>query len=370
MKVAIVHDSLVEFGGAERVLNALLRIFPEADIYTALANTDFVRTRLPFVSTHHLHSSSIQPFPLETHTSLIQFLSPLIWRSFNLDSYDIVISHAAHLMSNLVRVNSGIHIAYIPSPPKNIAGIDPKTPLQNILPYTAVVKALYTKALRQTDRNLVNSYHTQRVLQKYFNVKSYVLYPQVDIPSRAASHGKGEYFLCVSRLDRGKNIELAIVACNKLGVRLKIVGKTNEPRYEQYLRSLAGPTVEFLGFLSDQELPLVYKHAIGFIFPSKNEDFGIAPLEAMAQGVPVIGFYAAGTKETVIEGETGTFFHQHTASSLQKALLKFRRIRFNPLVLQKRASEYDFHHFRRALLHHIAETRREKGVTEAKKQSR
>src|SRR3989344_3799334 len=200
MKVAIIHDSLMEFGGAERVLQTLLKIFPDSDVYTSCANFDLVRTFFPAFSLLKLHLSWVQYTPFRSHNSLLQSLSPLIWKRFNFSGYD---------------------------------------------------------------------------------------------------------FIIVSRLDKCKNIELAIKACNVLKAPLKIVGRSVYQKYELFLRSIANSNVEFLGMKSDEEIAKLYESAIGFIFTAKNEDFGIAPVEAMAYGVPVIAHYSGGLKEVLLEGKTG-----------------------------------------------------------------
>jgi glycosyltransferase involved in cell wall biosynthesis len=146
--------------------------------------------------------------------------------------------------------------------------------------------------------------------------------------------------LSVSRLDRGKNIELSVIAATRLNLPLLIVGETNEPRYEAYLKSIAGPTVQFLGRRTDTEVKRLYAGAIAFLFTALKEDFGIAPLEALGYGVPVISYYGGGPKETLIDGKTGLFFRTHTPESLMGAIRKLKQLHFSPHALHAHAQKF------------------------------
>lgn len=353
MKVAIVHDSLTEFGGAERVLQVILELYPDADIYTAFTRDRYPEKYLTKKQRTRLHVSWLQWFPVEHHTSFIQAIAPLVWRRFRFHSYDLVISHSLHIMSSLIHVPNGIHISYIPTPPKNIIGRVPPVPLQRIIPYTRYIRPLYQKALKHIPYIIANSKHTQAVLRTYFNVSSTVIYPPVTIPRHQPKKPNGKYFLCVSRIERQKHLELAIIAATKLGAPLLIVGTTNTPPYERYLRSLAGPTVKFLGFRSDQYIETLYKNSIAFLFPSQSEDFGIAPLEANAHGIPVVAFYGGGAKETVIEGKTGTFFRTHTPDALMQAMIHAQTMHVDPKALYAHAKKFSEERFKQEFMDYV-----------------
>ncbi|MEK7499650.1 MAG: glycosyltransferase [Patescibacteria group bacterium] len=347
MRVAIIHDSLVEFGGAERVLLALLNIFPGAAVYTAYAENEFVKQFFPMVTPSQFHVSWVQNTQIVTHWSLLQSLSPLVWRSFNLESYDVVISATSYLAANMVRVEKPVHIQYIQSLPKNLYKLESPFMLQKILPYGPVVRYFFQHALAHSRYILTNSRHMQKTLIHFCGINSRVIYPAVNVPVSLPKRKKGKYYLCVTRIDRTKSIEISIEACNLLKLPLKIIGVTNDPPYERYVRSLAGPTIEFLGFLPDEEIAKIYQSAIAFLFSSKNEDFGIAPVEAMAHGVPVIAYCGGGATDTVIPGKTGFFFNEHTVSSLVTVLKKFDPTIFSSIVLYKHAKQYSkerFHH--------------------------
>lgn len=354
MKVAIVHDSLAEFGGAERVLQCLLDLFPEAHLYTAYTDNTYHLNYLTKLQLANLRVSFLEPFHVRHHTSFVQAIAPLVWRSFHLDSYDLVISHGWHIMSCLVHVPHGIHIACIQSPPKNIFGIAPPTPLQRAIRYDTYMRPMYRKALHNAQFIVANSKNTQKALREYVGVTSDVIYPPVTIPPHAPKKPNGTFYLCVSRIAPDKHLELAIIAANKLRVPLKIVGITNTPPYERYLKRLAGPTVAFLGFRSDATLTELYAKSIALIFPSRNEDFGIAPLEAAAHGVPVIAYYGGGAKETVVDGKTGTFFHTHSPKSLARAMMRLKTMHFDPHTLYRHAQQFSTNRFKREFMDYVS----------------
>ncbi len=341
MKIAIIHDSLVEFGGAERVLLALLELFPKADVYAAYADYELVAKFFPTIRPARFYVSWAQHTPLAKHGSLFQCFSPLVWRSFDFERYDLVISATSYLAANMVIVKRPVHIQYIQSLPKNLYGLDPEFWLQKVVPYGRFVTNLFRRSLFSTPHIITNSEHTRRILYEKTGVQSIVIYPPVNIPRSLPKRKKLQYYVCVSRIDRAKSLEIAIEACTRLKLRLKIVGMTNEPKYEEYLRSIAGPTVEFLGFLSDKEIHKLYMSTIACIFSAKNEDFGIAPVEAMAHGIPVIAYYGGGLKDTVIPGKTGVFFYEHSYHALRNVLRTFRRDDFSSISLYRHAQQYN-----------------------------
>jgi len=340
MKVAIVHDSLVEFGGAERVLLALLEAFPKAHLYTAYTSKIILKNYFSHFDKSLLFSSIIQNTKLQGRNSLFQILSPLIWRRFNFDKYNLVISNSAYMLSNLVCTKRSIHIQYINCPPKNLFCLLPKRPLQKIIPYTNLIGRIYVNALQKNTNIIVNSFYTKNNIKKISGISSKVIYPPVNIPNNLSIRKKGKYFLTVSRIDPEKCIEIAIMACNILKKPLYIVGETNKSSYEEYLKKISGPTIYFLGRKTDTEIASLYQSAIAFLFTPKKEDFGIAPVEAMAYGVPVIAFWGGGVKETVIPNKTGLFFYKHQSDDLIKALNRFFPKNFNSRLIFNHAKKY------------------------------
>lgn len=339
-KIAIVHDTLAEFGGAERVLQTLLKMFPHAHVFTAFTKPSLIATHFPGLNRPQIHPSWTNHTPISQHIPFFQAISPLVWNRFDLENFDLVISSSSHLLSNLIFPKRPTHIQFIHSLPKNIFRLTPLTPLQTIFPFHKYVVPLYKKSLLWSHHIIANSHHTQSTIHKALGISSTVIYPPVNIPPLPPTKRRPKYFLSLSRIDADKKIEIAIQACNLLSLPLKIAGLPNYPQYFEYLRSISGPTIEFLGFVPDAEIPQLMQSASALIFCAKNEDFGIAPVEAMSYGVPVISFSGGGVKETVIRDKTGLFFHDSTHTSLVETIKSFRPSLFNPQFLYRQSQKF------------------------------
>lgn len=337
-RCAIVHDSILEFGGAERVLQTFLKIFPNADVYTLVADNSLISFAFPNLKKEKLHvilngnyfrSGSVQ-----------QLLAPFLWKKINFEDYELVISSSAYLLSNTIFVSKPAHIQYIHCPPKNIFGLSKKTRLQNLFDYSYLIKKRYIQSLHSSPNILVNSQYTKKILWTKFKVYSTVIYPPVTIPKYKQKVKKSGYFLSVSRFNKAKNIDKIIYACNALKIPLKIVGTGNDSVYAKKLRLIAGPTIEFLGFVNDNELAAIYRSATGFICASEGEDFGITAIEAQAHGVPVLAFYGGGFKETILPNKTGLFFYKNSVDKLIIALKKFAKLCFNSHLIYTQAIKF------------------------------
>lgn len=342
MKIAILHDFLRSLGGTERVLLSLLNIFPEAEIYTLVTN-DSVIKKFSF-NKKTIHSSFISYLPIVNEkTSIIQLLSPLLWSSFNLQKFDLVISSSSYGLSPLINTGKILHIHYIHSIPKNLFISKYYLSLQKVIPYHMFYSRLYRNALKTSPYLLTNSIYMKGKLKKEFGVTAKVIYPPVFIPKKLPGISKKEYYIYVGRLDKNKSIDLAIHACNYLKLPFKIIGVG--PELEN-LKKIAGPTIEFLGFIPDNKLTYYYQKAKAFIFCAKEEDFGIAPIEAMGYGVPVIAYYGGGIKETLEDKVTGRFFYQNTVESLINILSQFNYLDFKPAILYKHVQKFSETRFR------------------------
>lgn len=342
MKVALIHDSLIEFGGAERVLQTILKIFPHADIYTSYASEEIIEKYFPSIPFEKIHVISLlQHSALRGHTTLLQTLSFIVWKSFDLANYDLVISSSSYALCNLVRVNPKKHVLYIHSPPKNLFQLAPVRPLQKVIPYTNILSKIYINAIKHSKNIITNSKFTHDNIYRLTGVRSKIIYPPVHIPkSPPLKHKISKYFIIVSRLDEIKNIDLAILACNEMKLPLKIIGKAANKKYLHYLHSIAGPTIQFLGEKTDKEISNLYHGAKAFIFTAENEDFGIAPVEAMAHGVPAIAFKSGGLRETIIPSKTGLFFTTLTIKALINSLKSFNEKQFQPHVIYSNSKKY------------------------------
>jgi len=340
MRVAIVHDSLCEFGGAERVLGSLIEIWPQADVFTSAINLKVIKL-LPEAKYTELFLNKI---PLiNKKYAFLQLLSPLVWKSLVLKNYDLIISSSTFGLSNTINPRGAVHVAYLHRPPKNLYGLSYRWTLQKIVPYSFFIKKYYEYHLKKTKNIITSSKHMQGLFKKMFRIKAKLIYPPVNIPSQVFKQ-PGSYFVISSRLDKEKSVDMAIRACNQLRLPLKVLGIGKELKT---LQKIAGPTIQFLRFVSDKKRFQIYSQAKVFIFCAKNEDFGIAPIEAMAQGLPVIAYYGGGLKETVIKNKTGLFYYEHSVEALIKVIEKFNPEKFNPQSIHQYAKKFSEGEFKK-----------------------
>ena len=331
MRVALVHDQLREFGGAERVLVSLKKIFPQADIYTTTFDLNSLGIHKELIKDWKVNVSWFGKIPiLNKFYSPFRFLTPLIWESFDFSKYDLVISSSGSWMSKGIKTNKPtIHISYIHHPPRYLYGYETAVEWQKyffIKIYGYIINHFlriwdFTSSQR-ADYLIANSEETKKRIEKFYRRDSTVIYPPVNIPLKHPKgvqaqniprHPKGDYFLTVSRLARAKHIDILIKAANAAKFNLKIVGSGRD---EERLKQIACPTVEFLGNLTDEELKKTYVNAKAFLFASKDEEFGISPVEAMGYGLPVIAFRSGGLPEYAINGKNGFLFDKLEESSL------------------------------------------------------
>ncbi len=339
LKVALIHDFLNQYGGAERVLLALHEIFPEAPIYTMLYDPSKMRGKLKDAD---IRPSFLQKFPKflkKRHKYMLPFM-PTAPETFNLRDFDLVISSSSAFAKGIVVKPKTIHICYCHSPMRyawdwnekylNEQGLGSgrKIFARLLLNY---VRMWDKAAADRPDFFIANSHSTAARIKKYYRRESEVVYPPVDVEgigtvsqsdeaSRPASAEK--YFLIVSRLSPYKKVEIAIEAMNKLDLPLIVIGE-GEAKYVKYLKSIAGPKTKFLGWKSDENTKKYFASCRAFLFPGED-DFGIAPVEAMSFGRPVIALRRGGAVETVIEGETGEFFDEPMIEVLADAVRRFQ----------------------------------------------
>ena len=328
MKVALVHDQLREFGGAERVLVSLKKIFPQADIYTTTFDLNSLGTHKKLIKNWRINVSWFGKIPfLNKFYSPFRFLTPLIWESFDFSKYDLVISSSGSWMSKGIKTSKPtIHISYIHHPPRYLYGYETAIEWQKYF-FIKIYGYIINHFLRiwdftstqRADYLIANSEETKKRIEKFYRRDSTVIYPPVNIPKKLYELYKPyklyNYFLTVSRLAYAKHIDVLIKAANKLKFSLKIVGSGRD---EERLKQIAGPTVEFLGNLNDEELKKIYLDTKAFLFASRDEEFGIAPVEAMGYGLPVIAFQSGGLPEYVIDGKNGYLFDELSQDSLIK----------------------------------------------------
>lgn len=370
MKVALVHDQLREFGGAERVLVSLKKIFPNADVYTTTFDLNSLGSHKDLIRNWKVYVSWFGKIPLlNRFYSPFRFLTPLIWENFDFSDYDLVISSSGSWMSKGIKTNRPtIHISYIHHPPRYLYGYETAIEWQKyffIKIYGYIVNHFlriwdYTSSQR-ADYLIANSEETRLRIKKFYRRDSTVIYPPVSIPSQTSHYSlaTSHYFLTVSRLARAKHIDILIESANKSKFNLKIVGSGRD---EERLKQIAGPTVEFLGNLTDEELKKTYLNAKAFLFASRDEEFGIAVVEAMGYGLPVIAYRSGGIPEYLNNGKNGFLFDQLDPSSLIKKIEEFEKLNKEKYLdmrkeARKTAEGFSEEKFEEQILHFINKVR-------------
>jgi glycosyltransferase involved in cell wall biosynthesis len=357
MKVALVHDYLNQMGGAERVVMALHEIFPDAPIYTSIYDPDRVD---PAFRQMDIRTTFMQKLPLVTkhHQPYLPFY-PFAMESLDLRGYDLVLSSSSAFAKGVITKPGTTHICYCHTPMRwcwNYAEYVEREQLgrmaRSILPFLITGLRIWdqTSATR-VDHFIANSPVIAERIAKYYRRESVVIPPPVDaarFPFDPATQPE-DYFLSVGRLIPYKRVDLAIQACNMLGLPLVVIGNGRD---EEPLKKLAGPTIRFTGRLSDEEVLHYFSHCRAFLFPGE-EDFGITPLEAQASGRPVIAYGAGGALASVVEGVTGLFFREQTAKSLAAVLASFDEREFDPQTIRNHALEFDLPRFQRRILQFI-----------------
>ena len=363
MKVALVHDWLPFMGGAERVLSNIYELYPEAPIYTLICNKNRMEGPL---KTADIRTSYLQKKKeITNHRKLFPFMPSAI-ESFDLNEYDMVISSSSSVAKAVITHPDAIHICYCHSPMRyawefsyeyagKMAGKNRL--VQKALKYFMTWMRVwdYSSAAR-VDYFIANSENVAKRIKKHYRRDSVVIHPPVRCNLFNISDEDGDFFLCVSRLQEYKRVDIAIEACNKLGVKLKVVG--DGPDAKQ-LKSIAGPNVEFLGRVPDEQVKELYAKCRAFLFPGE-EDFGITPLEAMASGRPVIAYGKGGALETVVDGKTGLFFKEQTTDSLVEAIKKFETMSFDKKELRAHAEKFDESVFKEKIRQFVEEKYAEK----------
>lgn len=350
MKIALVHDWLTEIGGAERVLEAIHRIFPEAPVYVFFHDKKFTNNFLP--KTQIIPSKYQNLYRRFLGRKLIMPFLPLAAESLDLSGYDLVIS-TGPFAKGLVLRPATTHISYCHSPTRQLwdwqseySREDHKMPRWTILSFQHFFRIWDHNAASRVDHFIANSQNTQSRIKKYYNRESVVICPPVEFINNSKSHKLKSisYFLIVSRLFPHKNITIAIKAFNRLGWPLIIIG--DGPDLEN-LKSIAEKNISFLGRLSDSEVQENYAKCTAFIMP-QEEDFGIAPLEAMAWGKPVLALKQGGALEYVQEGINGEFFEEPREEMLADGV---RRLvanlpSYDPETIKKTSQKFSFERFK------------------------
>ncbi len=350
MKVALVHDWLNQRGGAEDVLETMLEMFPKSPIYTSIYDPD----RMPAAyRSWDIRTTWMDGLPgVHTHHQSYLLLYPLAWDRLDLSSYEMVLSNKSGFCHG-VHTGHALHICYCLAPARYLWRYRSYVEWERIAPPTAAILRPVIRLLRRWDYRAAQrvghfiaiSSEIQQQIAQFYRRGSVIIYPPVETERYSVATRPDDYYLVVSRLVPYKRIDVAVQACTRLGLPLLVAG---EGRDRERLETMAGPTITFLGRVSDEDLPDLLARCKAFIFPGL-EDFGIAAVEAQAAGRPVIAFRGGGALDTVVEGKTGIFFDQQTVDSLCSVLEVFEELSFDPVRIRRNAERFDRAVFKREL---------------------
>lgn len=366
MKVALVHDYLKEYGGAERVLEALHEIWPEAPVYTAYYNPKGLGINASKFKDWKIKTSWLQNLPFAGRLiSPFRIFAPKIFEDFDFSEYDLVISSCNIYFSKAV--NAKKSISYIHTPPRYLYGYTTSFNYKKRW-WTRVVAEAMNHYLRVVDFEtsqkpdllIANSENVKKRIEKFYRRGSKVIYPPVEVEELSKiKKQKGKYFLTLNRLSRGKGTEVAVSACSKLDLPLKVASSGVEL---SNLKKIAGKSVEFVGEVTEEEKAKLFSEAIALIACSEDEDFGITVVEAQAAGVPVIAAKAGGHLETVALGKTGEFYvpgflgdfktyiDPISVDNLVDVLEKFNPSKYKESDLRKNAEKFSKENFKKKIL--------------------
>ncbi|HTK04296.1 MAG TPA: glycosyltransferase [Candidatus Eisenbacteria bacterium] len=344
MRIALVHDYLVQDGGAERVLQAFQEIWPKAPTFALLYDPSRMGTGF---RGKDIRTSFLQqvPFALKRYKWFMP-LMPMATERHNVNDFDVVLSSTSAFAKGVITRPETLHICYCHTPTRylwsdthsyiNEVGIP--RPIRHIVPMMLTDIRVWDRlAADRVDRFIANSATVGKRIRKYYQRDSDVIHPPVDTTRFAASRTQGDYYVAGGRLVAYKRFDVVVRAFNKLGIPLKIFGEGPEMAK---LRAMAKPNIEFTGRVGEREKAELYAGAIAYIHP-QEEDFGITAVEAMAAGKPVIAYRKGGAVETIIDGKTGVFLEEQSWEELANQIIRFDPGHFDAETIREHAGAYD-----------------------------
>ncbi len=351
MKVAIVHDFLVQMGGAEKVVEVLHDMFPQAPIYTSAYDPNAMPA---YYRTWDIRTSFLQKLLMKKHTHrLVLLLYPMAFESFDLTEFELVISSSSAFAKGIITQPQTTHVCYTHTPMRYawmtrnyVQNENLSQPLRALLaPGMHYLRKWDAVAAMRVDQYVANSSIVARRISKFYRRDCEIVYPPVDTVRFKVLAETDDYYIIISRFVPYKRLDLAVAAFTRLNMPLRVVGSGRQLRE---LQRNAGSNITFMGRVDDAELPDVLARARGFIMPGE-EDFGIAPVEANACGVPVIAYAAGGALDTQIDGVTGVLFGEQTVDGLCAAVQQAEQLRFDKAAIQAHAQNFDVDAFRQGM---------------------
>ncbi|MCP4358995.1 MAG: glycosyltransferase family 4 protein [Chloroflexi bacterium] len=355
MNVALVHDWMNQIGGAEDVLEALVNLYPYAPVFTSM----YAPNKMPaHWQNWDIRTTFLDKLPLIHKKQQLYFpLYPLAFEQHDFRGYDLVISNKSGFCHGIITDPETTHICYCLTPTRYVWRYHQYAEQENLgrmargmlQPFLGWLRVWDRLAADRVDHFIAISQEVRRRIGKVYRREATIIYPPVDVNRFAPANQVDDYFLIVGRLVPYRRIDLLIESFNKMQRPLLIAG---HGRDRERLESLAGPTIQFLGYVPDEDLPDLYARCRAFMFPGE-EDFGIAPIQAMAAGRPVIAYAAGGALDTVISGQTGILFNEQTGVGIMQAVDEFEEMKVNTAIIRQHAEKFDIAIFQEQMTNFI-----------------
>jgi glycosyltransferase involved in cell wall biosynthesis len=351
-RVALIHDWLNQIGGAESVLESLVRLFPGAPVFTSM----YAPAVMPQeYRSWEIRTTFMQHLPgVTTHHQAYMPVYPLAFSTLNVAGHDLLLSNKSGFCHGVSCPPGAMHICYCLTPTRFLWQYEAYRARESISSVLSLLMKPIVGLLRRWDYAAAQRVHhfiaisseIQERIRRFYRRESTIICPPVDVTRfRPGLEPPGDYFLAGGRLIPYKRVDLAVRACSQLGLKLVVYGNGRD---RPALEKLAGPTVTFVGRVPQDELVRLLQGARAFIFPGL-EDFGIAPVEAQSAGRPVIAFGGGGALDTVVPGRTGEFFDEQSVESLAAALAGFDPGAYNPAACRVNAERFSTERFERDL---------------------
>lgn len=358
MNIALVHDWLNQQGGAEDVLEALVQLYPQSPLYTSL----YWREGMPaHWRSWDIRTSFIDRLPWAHKKQQLYFpLYPVAFESFDFRQYDVVISNKSGFCHGIITGPETLHICYCLTPTRYVWRYPQYAEQENLgrltrlglTPFLTWLRVWDRLAADRVDHFIAISQEIRRRISKVYHRESTIIYPPVQTEMFEPASTVADYYLFVGRLVPYRRLDILVEAFNRLDRPLLIVGSGRD---RERLERLARPNVQFLGYVPEADLPDLFRRCRAFMFPGE-EDFGIAPVQAMAAGRPVIAYAAGGALETVVDG-AGVLFAEQSVAAIIQSVESFDATRVSPAFIRRHAEQFDVTVFKQKIQQFVAEKR-------------